>query len=71
MARFVECERCGQTAWRSAMDGHRFLCPSCKEAEEPIPYDRLHYFEDEDIFPQDDFWDECSEDGYESEDKDD
>lgn len=67
MPTYMTCERCGQTARRFVQDGYEFYCGDCAAMMEPIPYDRLHYIEDEDLFSEDARDDDASQGEYERE----
>lgn len=63
MPRSIYCSHCGQIAESIDHIEQEYWCQFCRKStwdldhnrnleDEPIPYDRLHYFEDEDLFPE-------------------
>lgn len=53
MPTYIQCDLCGQSSKRLFRNGHEFYCADCTAMNEPVPYDRIHYIEDEDLFSED------------------
>jgi hypothetical protein len=69
MPKSTQCGICGAMAIMRE-DG-RFWCSCCGSTDEAMPYDRVHYFEDEDLFPEPDWRDESSCSHQDDDEKDD
>lgn len=67
MPMFLKCEICFQRSVHLVQYGLKSVCLDCVAMNEPTPYDRLHYFEDEDLFSEDARDDDASQGEYERE----